>query len=109
MKRMTEVVWTTCEIILDSGSDATVLPLNFGEKGVASRNQDSFLRDAQGTRISTEGVRDVHIVFQTLDGREVVVKDTAHVSSKVDSPLISYGKLLKHGWGIMPKSETCDS
>ena len=96
-------VKSSCDIILDSGSDATVIPLSMISAGKASDDQSSFLRDAQGGRISTEGVRDISINLTTVDGQLVTLQDQAHVSSRVDTPLISYGKLLKHGWGIVPE------
>ena len=96
---------TCSDIILDSGSDATVIPVSMISAGKASEDQSSFLRDAQGGRISTEGVRDVTINLITVDGKTVTWQDQAHVSSRVDTPLISYGKLLKHGWGIVPEGD----
>ena len=94
---------STCDIILDSGSDATVIHLSMISAGKASEDQSSFLRDAQGGRIATEGVRDISVNLTTTDGKTVTLQDQAHVSSRVDTPLISYGKLLKHGWGIVPE------
>ena len=96
-------VRSCCDIILDSGSDATVIPIGMVSAGVPSANQSSYLRDAQGAKIDTEGVRDVSIVLTAVDGSEIVLQDKAHVSSRVDMPLISYGKLLRHGWGIVPE------
>ena len=32
-----------------------------------------------------------------------MLRDKAHVSSRVDTPLISHGKLLRHCWGIVPE------
>ena len=98
-------VKTCCDIILDSGSDATVIPVSMISAGKASEDQSSFLRDAQGGRTATEGVRDTCINLTTVDGKTVTLRDQAHVSSRVDSPLISYGKLLKHGWGIVPDAD----
>ena len=96
-------VRSTCDIILDSGSDAIVIPASMISAGKSSQDQSSFLRDAQGGRISTEGVRDISINLTTVDGQIVTLQGQAHVSSKVDTPLISYGKSLKHGWGIVPE------
>ena len=96
-------VKSCCHIILDSGSDATVIPVSMISAGSASQDQTSYLRDAQGARIATEGVRDISIVLTTVDGVEVTIRDKAHVSNKVECPLISYGKLLRHGWGIVPE------
>ena len=96
-------VKSTCDIILDAGSDATVIPVSMISAGNAAQDQTSYLRDAQGARIETEGVRDVSIVLTTVDVVEITIRDKAHVSSRVDCPLISYGKLLRHGWGIVPE------
>ena len=46
---------------------------------------------------------EISIVLTTVDGSEVILQDKAHVSNRVDMPLISYGKLLRHGWGIVPE------
>ena len=43
--------------------------------------------------------------LQQLTVRLFKLQDQAHVSSRVDTPLISYGKLLKHGWGIVPEGD----
>ena len=88
---------------MDSGSDATVIPIGMIAAGGPAADQSSYLRDAQGSRIETEGVRDFSIVLSAVDGSEVVLRDKAHVSGRVDTPLISYGKLLRHGWGIVPE------
>ena len=84
-------VRSCCDIILDSGSDATVIPIGMISAGSPSIDQSSYLRDAQGSRIETEDVRDVSIVLSAVDGSEIALKDKAHVSSRVDMPLFSYG------------------
>eukprot|EP00438_Fugacium_kawagutii_P013012 Skav219672 [mRNA] locus=scaffold3149:113084:120619:+ [translate_table: standard] len=88
------------EIILDSGSDATVLPLDYSRAGQATSHV-GMLWDAQGSRIATYGCRDVSIEFVTEDGMNVSMKDRGHVSEKVQQPLLSFGRLLKRGWGIV--------
>ena len=87
------------EIILDSGSDATVLPLVYAKSGhgVAS---DAKLRDAQGGHIQTFGCREIQFELESDDGSLLVLKDKGHVSASVEQPLISYGRLLKRGWVI---------
>ena len=52
-------VRSCCDIILDSGSDATVFPIGMIAAGTPAADQSSYLRDAQGSRIETEGVRDI--------------------------------------------------
>ena len=72
-------VKSSCDIILDSGSDATVIPISMISAGNLSQDQTSYLRDAQSARIATEGVRDVSIVLTTVDGVELIIRDKAHV------------------------------
>lgn len=90
------------DIVVDSGSDATVLPLHMSGAGTPSCIQDSALRDAQGNPIHVSTVRDICFDLETEDGQVITIRDKAHFSSAVDSPIISYGKLLKKGWGISP-------
>ena len=52
-------------IILDSGSDATVLPYEFVETG-EDTNSLTQLWDAQGQQIPTQGCREVQICLQFL-------------------------------------------
>lgn len=55
------------EIVLDSGLDATILPLIYAKsgEGVAS---DAKLRDAHGGRIQTFGCREIQLSWsQTMD------------------------------------------
>ena len=65
-----------------------------------SPQPETYLRDAQGKQNKTCDVRDVSFSFQTLDRSIVNVKERAFFSDRVESPLISFGKLVKAGWGI---------
>ena len=90
------------DIVLDSGSDVTLLPFSMSGLGTPSATcSETFLRDAQGKQITTTDVRDVTFVFQSTDGQMVRVKERAFFSEKVDVPLLSFGKLIKSGWGIL--------
>ena len=95
---------TSCkhvDIILDSGSDVTLIPMHMS--GIGTKSQvcpGTYLRDAQGKEITTSDVRDVSFAFETLDGETVTIKERAFFSDRVECPLISFGKLLKTGWGI---------
>ena len=95
---------STCrsmDIILDSGSDVTLIPSHMASLGTQVKPQsETYLRDAQGQRISTHDVRDVNFVFHATDGSVVNVKERAFFSETIDTPLISLGKLVKAGWGI---------
>ena len=104
----------TMDIILDSGSDVTLIPAHMAGLGTQVTSQpETYLRDAQGQRISTHDVRDVNFVFHATDGSAVNVKERAFFSDAIDSPLISFGKLVKAGWGIKNrlqwKSNACTS
>ena len=91
----------TMDIILDSGSDVTLIPACLAGLGTQVSSQpDTYLRDAQGQRIATHDVRDVNFIFHATDGSVVNVKERAFFSDTIDSPLISFGKLVKAGWGI---------
>ena len=93
------------DIVLDSGSDATVLPVSMAHLGEDADNPyGSYLRDAQGSPIPTSAVKNVDLTFVTTDGQEVHFTDRAHFSSRVETPLLSYGKLLKAGWSIISGS-----
>ena len=95
---------STCQsmdIILDSGSDVTLVPLNLTGVGTQVKTQsETYLRDAQGKQIATHDVRDVNFSFETADGSVVNVKERAFFSDRIDTPLISLGKLIKAGWCI---------
>ena len=89
------------DIILDSGSDVTLIPMFMSDVGCqVPQTSETYLRDAQGKRIATSDVRDVSFAFSTVDGEVVNIKERAFFSDRVECPLISFGKLLKSGWGI---------
>ena len=49
------------DIVLDSGSDAAVLPLDMNHTGTPSADQDSRLRDAQGNAARVDSVKDIFL------------------------------------------------
>ena len=61
-------------IILDSGSDATVLPLAYSNVGVDA-GQGAQLWDAQGGQMPTYGCRELCLEFLGEGGEHVVIKD----------------------------------
>ena len=91
-----EKLWN---IVLDSGSDATVLPASCAFAGRGLR-EEGTLWDAQGNQIATAGCREVQLELQGEEGDVVILSDRVHVSQHVQQPLISYGRLLKRGWTI---------
>ena len=83
------------EVVVDSGSDASCLPLSWAHVGTAGGvNLDSF-RDAQGHLIRGSQMRTA-----TLEIDGVQFKERWLLSS-VTQPLFSVGKLLRRGWDII--------
>ena len=82
------------EILIDSGSDATVVPLEFAGCG-RSLNGSSSLFDCQGNRLQTSELREFAFVMHSSCGKTVRFREVGHVSSSVSCPIISYGK--EHG------------
>ena len=101
------------EILIDSGSDATVIPLAFAGCG-RSLDGNSSLVDCQGNHWQTSELREFAFVMHTACDKTVRFREVGHVSSSVSCPIISYGKLFKRGWRIggtnkMPTLEHRDS
>ena len=90
----------TYKIILDSGSDATVLPSSLLSAGQSSSGGELRLQDAQGEEIKLSGYKDVSFFFETEEGKTVEVRDKAHFADGVSQPIISYGRLMQAGWDI---------
>ena len=87
------------EILIDSGSDATVIPMEFAGCG-RSLNGSSKLVDCQGNHLQTSELREFAFVLHTTCGKTVRFREVGHVSSSVSCPIMSYGKLFKRGWRI---------
>ena len=87
------------EILFNSGSDATVIPLEFAGRG-RSLNGSSKLVDCQGNHLQTSELREFAFVLHTTCGKTVRFREVGHVSSSVSCPIISYGNLFKRGWRI---------
>ena len=86
-------------IVIDSGSDPTVIPLAFESCGLPIQERGS-IQDCQGNKIPTAGMREFHFVLRDVNGRTVVLKDYGFLSEHVSGPLISYGHLFRNGWDI---------
>ena len=83
------------EIVVDSGSDSSCLPLSWGDVGIECANSQENFRDAQGHRITGSKTR-----MAVLQIGEVQFKERWLLSS-VSRPLFSVGKLTKQGWNII--------
>ena len=55
--------------------------------------------------VSSGGAKSVEISLHDLDGREVLLKENAIFSSKVNQPILCYGRLMEHGWGINSREQ----
>ena len=86
-------------IVIDSGSDAAVVPLAFESCGMPIEERGS-IQDCQGNKIPTAGMREFQFVLWDVNGKTVVLKDYGFLSEHVSGPLILYGHLFRNGWGI---------
>ena len=75
-------------IIVDGGADVAFFPLSIAEP--SSQYKDQATRCAGGAT-------SVEISLCDLDGREVLLKQNAIFSSKVNQPILCYGRLMEHG------------
>ena len=83
------------EMVLDSGADGSVLPLEYANVGSPDKSFDgSSYIDAQGKPISVNGARIAEVRFGPVVFRE------RFIIAAVTSPLISMGRLLKDGWHL---------
>ena len=86
------------EVILDSGADCTVLPVDAFQGVGQNSSESSVLLDAQGNRIPQGQVRTA-VVFDVDGGEgEVIQFKDKVVLAKVRQPLFCLGKLLRDQW-----------
>ena len=84
-------------VILDSGSDVSLLPLHFvADKG---SNNNHLLRDCQGGSLAVTGTRYTDLRVEDVSGEEVVLRHE-FVVGDVTTSLISLGQLYQLGWKI---------
>ena len=89
-----------CQVIVDSGADATILPASYLQAGSELLERAPRLQDAQGERIPIKGYKNVSFVCTAADGRTVLIREKAHFAEGISQPIIFYGKLMESGWGI---------
>ena len=90
----------SCDIVIDSGADATVLPASYIDVGTSLGREAPKLQDAQGEAIKIKGYKSVNFCFETEDGRKVEIKEKAHFAEGIGQPILSFGKMMSSGWGI---------
>ena len=89
---------------MDSGADATVLPISYLAAGGEVEEDGPMLQDAQGEQISIEGYKSVCFVFEAESGKEIQIFKKAHFSKGISHPILSFGRLMESGWGITDHS-----
>ena len=87
------------DILLDSGADASILPVSLLGKGRPAQRVVGRVHDAEGTEIPIDTVQDMEIRLKDVTGCTVVLKERVAVSS-VSQPILSSGHLLEGGWSI---------
>ena len=88
------------EVVLDSGADGSVLPLEYGHIGQPDPSFDgSSFVDAQGKPICIKDARIAEVRFGSVIFKE------RFIIAAVTSPLISMGRLLKEGWYLERNSD----
>ena len=84
-------------VMLDSGSDVSLLPLHFvADEG---SNSNHLLRDCQGGSLAVAGRRYTDLQVEDMSGEEVVLRHE-FVVGDVTTSLISLGQLYQLGWRI---------
>jgi len=84
-------------VILDSGSDVSLLPNRFVADAGSDRNL--ALRDCQGGSLAVSGTRSTDLQVQDVAGESVVLRHQ-FVVGDVTTSLISLGQLYQLGWRI---------
>ena len=87
----------TTFIILDSGSDVSLLPRSYvpdNPHGASHR-----LKDCQGNSLGVSGTKRAEIVVQDLDSSEAILRQEFLISD-VTNCILSLGGLMKKGWNI---------
>eukprot|EP00435_Cladocopium_sp_Y103_P006168 s5691_g2.t1 len=87
-------------ILLDSGADASVFPLQYAQAGTSSSVAKMKLHDAQGREIPVVCMRDLEISLLDQNGHLVTIREHGAVSPLVTQPILCFGKLLQNGWGV---------
>jgi hypothetical protein len=95
-----------CNILLDSGADASIFPSSMSSFRVDSETPANRLQDAQGNSIPVDGMKDIEIRLMDQYGRSVLLKETVAVSSQITQPILCFGHLLENGWGVNGREQT---
>ena len=89
-------------IILDFGSDVSLLPRNYipdGGAGVGHR-----LKDCQGNALGVAGTKKAEIIVRDNEDEEAILRQDFLISD-VTNCILSLGALMKKGWNIQRTSD----
>ena len=95
-----------CNILIDSGADASIFPSTMSGFGVDSTQASNRLQDAQGNSIPIEGMKDIEVHVMDQHGRSVILKESVALSSQISQPILCFGHLMENGWGISSREQT---
>ena len=87
-------------ILIDSGADASIFPRSLLGLGKLSAGVSGKLIDAQGAEIPVDAVQDMEVRLQDVNGKCILLREKVAISDRVGQPILSYGHLLRNGWGI---------
>ena len=88
-----------CLAILDSGSDVSLLPMQFG--GRTEENCNVQLRDCQGGALKVLGQQNAALLVQSAQGEEIELQHRFAVGD-VKHCILSLGELYRGGWHVQP-------
>ena len=85
----------SCDVILDSGADTSVLPLRYSSIGEVGPAPSTVFVDAQGRPLAVDSTR-----VATLQFGDVAFKEKFIVSD-VATPLVALGHIIRAGWNLV--------
>ena len=88
-------------VILDSGSDVSLLPMaaGFNADEPADRTKVQ-LRDCQGQELQVAGVKQASLVVEDADGSQAELETQFLVAGSIKSAILSLGQLYRAGWSV---------
>ena len=87
-------------IILDSGSDVSLLPRRFQ----ADQSSSHRLHDCQGNALSVHGTKEAEVTIKDVHGEQALLKHQ-FVVGDVTGCLLSLGQLYKNGCSVQHQDD----
>jgi hypothetical protein len=93
-------------VILDSGSDVSLLPHDLGREIDSPADEAHVrLRDCEGKELQVAKVRTASIVVENEDGNQAELEMQFVVSESVKSCILSLGQLYRAGWSVQQNDD----